>query len=361
MPGPILHIVQHLAPGGLEVMALELARAQSKAGRPALVLSLEGEAEAAIRHWPRLEGERQRLIFLGKRPGLDHALPLRLARLFRRLRPSCVHTHHVGPLLYAGPAARLAGVAARLHTEHDAWHLANPRRARLVRAALALAGPVLVADAPDVAEAVRRAVGSLPRVVLNGVDTTRFTPGDQAAARAALGLPQGRPIIGIAARLERVKGVDIALDALALLPGDALLAVAGGGGEEAALRAQVAALGLGERVRFLGLVQDTARFYPALDVLCVPSRNEGLPLAPLEAQACGVPVVAARVGGVATALCPATGRLVAPEDPAALAAGLAATLAQPGGNPRPFVLRQASLAAAADAYLTLAFGPGGRA
>ena len=359
--GPIIHVVQHLAPGGLEVMALELARAQSARPGGAFVLSLEGGAEQAIARWPRLAAERERLIFLGKRPGLDPALPLRLAMAFRRLRPACVHTHHIGPLLYAGPAARLAGVRARLHTEHDAWHLADPRRARLARAALLAAQPVLVADAPDVAAAVRRAIGGAPpRVVLNGVDTVRFAPRDRSAARLALELPLDAPVVGVAARLERVKGVDVAIAALARLPGPTVLAVAGAGGEEAALRAQAEALGVAGRVRFLGLLDDMAGFYPALDLLCVPSRAEGLPLAPLEAQACGIPAVAAQVGGVASALCPSTGRMVPAEDPCALAEALAAALAAPHGDPRPFVLRQASLAAAADAYVELAHAAGGK-
>lgn len=357
MTGPVIHVVQHLSPGGLEVMALELARAQDVRPGGALVISLEGQAAEALAAWPRLQAERARLIFLGKRPGLDATLTWRLAALFRRLRPACVHTHHVGPLLYAGPAARLAGIGTRLHTEHDAWHLSDPRRRRLVRAALRLARPVLIADAPVVAANVHAAIGgALPRVVLNGVDTDRFVPRDRAAARAALGLPIDQAVIGIAARLERVKGVDVAIDALARLLGDAVLAIAGGGTEAAALRAQAAALGLGNRVRFIGVLDDMARFYPALDLLCVPSRDEGLPLAPLEAQACGVPVVGARVGGVAAALCPESGRLVAAEDPAALAAAWAATLAAPAHDPRPFVLAQASLAAASAAYLDIAFG-----
>lgn len=355
---PIIHVVQHLTPGGLEVMALELARAQG-----GLVLSLEGEAEEAIARWPRLAAQRDSLLFAGKRPGADATLTFRLARLFRQLGARCVHTHHIGPLLYAGPAARLAGVAARLHTEHDAWHLASPHRRRLARAGLALARPVLVADAPHVAQAVQAALGGkLPAVVLNGVDTDRFRPADKAAARAALGLPADRPIIGVAARLETVKGVDVALAAMARLPGDALLAVAGQGSQRAALEAQAAELGLGDRLRFLGLVEDMAGFYQALDLLCLPSRNEGLPLAILEAQACGVPVVAARVGGVPAALCPESGRLVPAEDPAALAAALEAALATPATtSPRDFVLRNASLEVAARAYLDLAFGQGGRA
>lgn len=378
MQGSIIHVVQHLTPGGLEVMALELARAQS-ATHPALVLSLEGEAGAAIAAWPRLAAHRERLIFMGKRPGIDPLLACRLAARFRRLRPVAVHTHHAGPLLYAGPAARLAGIGRRLHTEHDAWHLAQPKRRALMRAALAAAQPILVADAPHVADAVRDALRvERPRVVLNGIDTDRFAPACRApacrapasrapasrapagfasacraTARVALGLPVEVPVIGIAARLERVKGVDVAIAALAALPG-VLLAVAGQGSEAEALRAQAIRLGVAQRVRFLGLVDDMAGFFSACDVACLPSRNEGLPLAALEAQACSVPVVATRVGGMQAACDPATASLVPPEDPAALAAALRACLAGRRGDPRGFVLRHGSLAAMSRAYLDLA-------
>jgi glycosyltransferase involved in cell wall biosynthesis len=353
MQGPIIHVVQHLAPGGLEVMALELARAQS-ATRPALVLSLEGSAEAAIAAWPRLAAQRDGVLFMGKRAGLDPLLPVRLAALFRRLRPAAVHTHHVGPLLYAGPAARIAGVARRIHTEHDAWHLADPRRRRVVRAALALARPVLVADAPHVADAVRDALGiARPRVVLNGVDTDRFAPRDRAAARAALGLAQDARVVGIAARLEKVKGVDVAIAALAALPG-VTLAIAGRGSEETALRRMARDFGVADRVRLLGLVEDMPGFFAACDAVCLPSRNEGLPLAALEAQSCGVPLVATRVGGTVAACDPASARLVPAEDPAALAVALGGMFSSPRrGDPRGFVLRTASLAVAAQACLDL--------
>lgn len=351
--GPILHVVQHLRPGGLEVMALELARAQS-ARHPALVLSLEGNPDEALAAWPRLAAQRDSLLFAGKHPGLDPKLPFGLISMFRRLRPVCVHTHHIGPLLYAGPAARLAGVKRRLHTEHDAWHLNDPRRRRVAELALALARPVLIADAPHVAEAVAKALGcTLPRTILNGVDTDRFTPGDKTAARQALGLPADAPVIGVAARLETVKGVDIAIRAHARMAGGPVLAIAGTGSQDAALRAIAREAGAGERVIFLGHNDDMIRFYQAIDVLCLSSRDEGLPLSLLEAQSCGVPVVAARVGGVPAAICPASGRLVAAEDINGFAAALQAALTAPAASPRDFVLRTGSLAASAQAYLEL--------
>jgi glycosyltransferase involved in cell wall biosynthesis len=361
--GPIVHVVQHLRPGGLEVMALELARIQAR-GHPTLVVSLDGDLETTLECWPRLQAQRDQLIFMGKEPGVDPWLALRLRSLFRRLGAVGVHTHHVGPLLYAGPAARLAGVTRRVHTEHDAWHLQNASRRRIMRCALIATNPVLIADAPYVADAVARALSRPPpRVILNGVDTDRFSPGDRIAARRALGLPDHGRIIGIAARLERVKGVDLAIDALASVPG-ALLAIAGGGSERESLQMQAASLGLAERVRFLGHLDDTLPLYRAIDLLCLPSRAEGLPLALLEAQSTGTPVVAMRVGGVSAGVDPATGVLVDPEQPGALARALQAQAPQEGAvrectgariaaSPRTFVERTASLNAMASAYTSL--------
>ncbi len=368
MARPIVHVVQHLVPGGLEVMVLELARAQAR-HHPVLVVSLEGERAAAEAHWPRLAREATRIVYLGKHPGIDPGVVWRLARLLRAERALAIHTHHIGPLLYAGMAARLCGGLRHVHTEHDAWHLQNAKRRRLAQLAMWIARPVLVADAPHVADAVVAALGGQrPLVVLNGVDVAHFAPGDRAAARAALGLPAAAQVIAIAARLERVKGVDVALRALAAVP-NALLAIGGSGSERENLQALSKDLGLQERVVWLGHVDDTALLYQAADVVCLPSRAEGLPLALLEAQACGRSVVASLVGGVPGGIDPATGILVAPEDPDALALGLREALARglhlppckaaegPGsGNPRDFVMRTASLDSMEAAYTNLLLG-----
>ncbi len=351
---PILHIVQHLRPGGLEVMALELARKQGQ-NRPVFVVSLEGTADDAIAAWPRLKSQRAQLIFCGKKPGRDPALLWRLYRLFRDIRPAAVHTHHIGPMLYAGIAARAARVRRILHTEHDAWHLQQKHRRHLARLAIFAARPTLIADAPHVAAAVARALGcAIPQVVLNGVDTDYFIPGNRCAARATLGLPQALRIIGVAARLEPVKGVDIAISALVNLPIDHVLAIAGTGTCAQDLRAQAQALGVADRVIFLGHVDAMAPFYQAIDVLCLPSRDEGLPLSLLEAQASSTPVVAANVGGVAAAVSPRGGRLVAAGDVAGFSLALRAVLADGAHDPRGFVTENASLTLAANAYLALA-------
>lgn len=271
MRQPVVQVVQELAPpGGIQVMALELQRWLA----PTLdvhVVSLEGTVARLCASWPRVAALGDRLHGLDKPPGVDWRTVMRLTRLLREISPIAVHTHHIGPLLYGGLAARLAGVRRLVHTEHDAWHLGVPRRRRLERVALALLRPCLVADAQNVADALLRAVpSSRPRIVPNGIDTSAFSPGDRTAARHAFGLPARAPLVGTAGRLEQVKGQDLLIAAMAELPPDVVLAIAGDGTCRAALEAQ--ALGLGGRVRFLGHVDDIATFYRALDVFCLPSR-----------------------------------------------------------------------------------------
>jgi glycosyltransferase involved in cell wall biosynthesis len=183
-------------------------------------------------------------------------------------------------------------------------------------------------------------VAGLPRErildVRNGVDLARFRPGDQAAARKALGLPaSGRLLLGVG-RLVPGKGFDVAAGALGTLPADVQLVLVGDGPE----RAAIAAIG-GARVHFLGArpPDEVAQAYRACDLFVLPSEREGWPNVVTEALASGLRIVATRVGGIpqilgdgdAAGAAPGTlGALVAPRDADAFAAALQATLAVPG-------------------------------
>lgn len=352
-----MHVVQHLALGGIEALALELARHAPK-GLDAHIVSLEGTLEEARRSWPRLASTSVRLHFMNKPPGWSPATVRRLSALFRATGVAAVHTHHIGPLIYGGCAARLARVPVLTHTEHDAWHLSARRRRVLQRLALRVVRPTLLADAGIVAAAHARWMGSrCPRVIPNGVDLRRFSPGDRLSARARLGLPGDARVVGCAGRLERVKGHDVMLEALARAKPSIHFVLAGVGSCDQHLRAQAARLGLGRRVHFLGHVEDMPTFYRALDLFCLPSRNEGLPLALLEAQACGVAAASSDVGGCSEALCPSTGRLVPPEDVEAWRQALE----RPPGksqtrSPRDFVTGAGDIRDTARAYADLVGG-----
>jgi D-inositol-3-phosphate glycosyltransferase len=147
-------------------------------------------------------------------------------------------------------------------------------------------------------------------VIPCGVDTALFAPGDAAAARRALGLGEG-PLVLYVGRLAPIKGLETLIGGVARLrdKGSPLqLLVVGGDtdeplhGHEARLRARVRDLDLQPAVRFLGAQrQETLRaYYVAADLTVLPSYYESFGMVALEAMACGSPVVASRVGGLAT-------------------------------------------------------------
>ncbi len=174
-----------------------------------------------------------------------------------------------------------------------------------------------------------------------GVDHAFFSPGDRAGARAALSHlgPLPGPVLLFVGRIQPLKGLDIAAQALdALGDPDAVLVVVGGAsGREGAREVEriaklAAALGLSDRVRFAEPQPHhlLSSYYRAADVVLVPSRSESFGLVALEAAACGAPVVAAAVGGLRTLVREGeTGFLVEGRDPAAFAARVAEILDDP--------------------------------
>ncbi|KHA62589.1 glycosyl transferase [Vibrio variabilis] len=322
----IIHVVQHLAPGGLEALALNML-AFSNPSQRVMIVSLEGNKADAIAHWPKLARYQNQLMFLDKPAGRSGQVFRQLHTLFRLLKPHCVHTHHIGPLLYGAVAARLAGVHTRIHTEHDAWHLQAFKHRFLQSLALKIAKPKVVADAKRVRDQIHQyfAYNDLS-VIKNGVDCERFKPGAKLLARQSIGLPEDAKIIGSAGRLEPVKGHDVLVEAFSHMPSSTHLVIAGHGSERETLEDQARALGVANRITFLGLVDDMPRFYQALDVFCLPSRSEGFPLSTLEAQSCGIITVATDVGATDETLDPESGILVDSEDAVALACALESAL-----------------------------------
>ena len=138
-----------------------------------------------------------------------------------------------------------------------------------------------------------------------GIDHSIFKPGDQAMARTELGIAD-LPTILFAGRIQALKGLDVAISALAHMHTPAQLVIVGGpsgsAGEAEIAHLRALADGLGVRNR-VTLVEpqphdQLARFYQAADLLVMPSRSETFGLVAAEAQACGLPVVASRIGGI---------------------------------------------------------------
>ncbi|WP_426574358.1 glycosyltransferase [Aquihabitans sp. McL0605] len=175
-------------------------------------------------------------------------------------------------------------------------------------------------------------------IVPPGVEHAFFSPGERAGARRALGLGD-HPVLLFVGRIQPLKGLPVAIGALAeLRRPDAELVVVGGpsgadgDGELRAVLALADQLGVRQQLRFVPPQPHhlLSTYYRAADVVLVPSRSESFGLVALEAAACGIPVVAAAVGGLRTLVDDGrTGFLLEERDPAAFAAAVRTLLASP--------------------------------
>jgi glycosyltransferase involved in cell wall biosynthesis len=265
----------------------------------------------------------------------------RVTELVRERRIHVIHSHGKGAGLYGRLAARRAGIAA-VHTFHGLHYRAYPPGLREAYLALErwLAG--MSHALIHVSESQRRRAAGLglapddrSRVIVNGVDAHRIQTlaRERPISRERLALEAGALVLGTVARFDRVKGLEVLLDAFARLaprlPRAALLLV-GYGPEAERLRERARRAPCGARVIFAGPVPEAARCLPAMDVYVSASRGEGLPLAMLEAMACGLPVVATRVPGHVDVIEDGvTGLLVPPDNADGLAAAAESLLASP--------------------------------
>jgi glycosyltransferase involved in cell wall biosynthesis len=328
----ILHVLEP-ADGGVPQHVLHVAEALTARGW-----------EVEVAGWPALaagSAERARLEAVG---AVVHALPMtspagaggvRAAAALRRLdRARCfdvVHAHSSK----AGALARAVLPRRRriVYTPHCFAFLAGFGRSRALywaaEQALVPRTGALVACSRWEASATRHRLagaGRVLRVVENGVPSCGSAEPDPRL----VALRERGPVIGFLARLDPQKDPLLLVEAAALEPFPGTVAIVGSGTLEGAVRASIAARGLGDRVVHIPFEPPVERFLHGFDLLVLPSRWESLPLAVLEAMACGLPVVATDVGGMAEAVLDgSTGRLVPSGDAAALAAAVRSLAADP--------------------------------
>lgn len=276
------------------------------------------------------------------RPAGDTKAMWKLERLMRSYRPHVVHTHMAKAGTLGRLAARRAGVPVVIHTFHghvlggyfSGW---KSRALLTAERGLARMSDALVAVSPAVRDELLALGIGRPcqwRVIPVGLDLHDLLTREvvRAQARGALGLPETGPVVGIVGRLVPIKDHGTFLDAAARVSRerpDTTFVVAGGGELRSDLELRARRL-LGDRCRFLGWVMDLPTLYAAMDLVVLTSRNEGTPVALIEAGAAGRPAVATRVGGVADVVLDGkTGVLVPPEDPRAVASGISALLDDP--------------------------------
>ena len=200
---------------------------------------------------------------------------------------------------------------------------------------------VMIANADEERRQLVELYGADPdrvEIVAPGVDRAFFSPGSKSGAREAIGLGDD-PVVLFVGRIQPLKGVDVAVRALAEIadPSARLMIVGGASGQEGGseverIRELIDELGLTDRVDFVAPQPHYAlsTYYRAADVLVMPSRSESFGLVALEAAASGLPVVAAAVGGLRTLVRHGeTGYLIEGRDPTDYASAIDSILSSP--------------------------------
>lgn len=307
----VVHVTLGLDVGGQEKLLVEFARHADRGRFDLHFLALGNRGPIAA----ALEDLGWQVSALELPGGLRPGIVLRLARVLREGRFDVVHTHDDKPLLYAGPAARIGRVKRLVHTHHhgDVPQISR-RQTWLVQWVGRFADAFVCVSEDSARHMIRAGLPALHiRTIPNGIDLAKF-PCQRPA-------PDGPAVV--VARLSAEKDIASLLRAVTLaakcLP-DFRLEVAGDGPCRAELLDLVHALAIGDRVRFLGQVDDVPALLARARLFVLPSRTEGISLTILEAMACGLPVITTRVGGnPEVVLDGATGILVPASDPASLA------------------------------------------
>jgi glycosyltransferase involved in cell wall biosynthesis len=334
-PLRILHAVR--APvGGIFRHVVDLANGQADRGHHVGIIadSLTGgeRAEAALAAIaPRLKLGVHRLAIRREPFPTDVLVWAHFMRLIRRLKPDVLHGHGAK----AGAFIRLktrSEKTIRVYTPHGgSLHyplntLKGALYGRLERT-LMNSTDLFLFESEFARDTYQRTIGKpsgLVRCVFNGVTADEFDPIVKAA--------DATDIVYVG-EFRHIKGADILIDAVARLRADGksvTLTLAGDGEEIEALKAQIQRLGLGEAVRFIGHVKARYGFSKG-SLLVVPSRGDSMPYVVIEAAAAGIPMVAAKVGGIPEIFGPHTEALFAPNSVGAMADAIETALEDPAG------------------------------
>ena len=363
----VLHLRSSGGVLGAENVILELARHSGREGFQ-VTIGLLHDPRRPTPDLVRVAAERGiGTALLPCRGRLDPRAIVHLRRLVREHHVDILHSHGYKEDVYA---VLSCPTTPRIATNH-LWKRTSRRLklyARLDAKVLRLFDHVVAVSEPILQEL--RAAGIAEdrlRKIVNGVDVSRFDSPEWAQAgpqrRQALGLKPGSPILGMISSLSMEKGHAYVLDALPEIlkqyP-DARLLIVGAGELRSHLERLVSDLGLDGSVIFTGQRNDIPEFLACIDIFVLASTAEGMPMALLEAMATRKPIVATNVGSVGEAVrIGETGILVAPRDPAHLAAAILSLLGDSdharelGAAARRLVEKQFSSPIMARAYCQL--------
>ena len=326
----ILILANHMNTGGISTYVLTLGEGLVQSGHKVWVMSADGDCrgnldKVGVVHVP---------VGMKLKSGAHPLLWLNLPTVVRFIKQKNIHIIHAQTRVtsvLSSVASLMTGIPF-ISTCHGFF---SPKLSRLL---FPCWGKAVIAISKPVKEHLETGF-NVPsdRIVLipNGINVQVFKPipllqrQQQREARDM----QGNPMIGIIARLSSVKGIDVLIAAMPSVLQQypqACLWIVGQGDQEAYLKECVRKHRVESSVQFFTHVQESRALLPLFDVFVMPSIQEGLGLSVIEAQACGVPVVASKVGGLVDLIEDGkTGFLVEPRDHLALAKGIMAILKDP--------------------------------
>jgi L-malate glycosyltransferase len=258
------------------------------------------------------------------------------ASLLRRERVKVVHTFFPASDLWGGTVARLSGCPVVISSRRDMGILRSRKHVFSYRFANRLFDQVQAVS--DTVREVCINGDHIPKdkvvTVYNGVDLDAIDAAGPADRGLSFGADEGQPVISTVANIRQVKGIDILVEAAALVARkipNAIFAIIGGAIQEPeywdAVQAAIKRMDLERNFRFLGARSDVYALLKQSDMFCLPSRSEGMSNALLEAMACRLPCVATSVGGNPEVVVDGiSGFLVPREDSAALASRIVGLL-----------------------------------
>lgn len=341
----VIQVITHLPPGGAQRVALTLAGGLDRESFDLHLVA--GDRGAWVERARKLEGctfHPAGHLVREISPVHDLSVVPQLVGIFRQIRKqnpqhsTIVHTHAPKAGVAGRWAARLCGCRV-VHTLHGLPF--DTSQGKLKRGAYRLfesmgyrAGGELVSVTQTNLDLLR-AQGMLKegrgRVIRPSVDMEKLKP--RTAARKILpqfGIGERQRVAGMVASLKPPKDPLTFIRAASLLVDDfpdLHFVLAGDGDLRPAVEAEINRFDLTDRVTLLGWFDPIEELYPELDLLALPTFNEGLPLVLVEARACGVPVIASRVGGIHELIGnDKNGLLVMPGDPKRLAYGISRLL-----------------------------------
>ncbi len=336
----IVHLVHRFATGGMENGMVNLFNHLPPERFRHAVVALTDYTDFR----QRISAQPVDFYALHKKPGQDPAVFVQLFDLLRRLRPAIFHSRNLAAL-EGQFVAVAAGIKGRVHGEHgrDTFDLhGRSWKYNLLRKAARPFVQEYIAVSKDLAGWLVDTIGvdaSRVKQIYNGVDRAKFQPRRDASPGI---LPSGfadedSVVFGSIGRMAAVKDYPSLVRAFIHLVGEsdearqrARLVVVGEGEARAQCQQLLDEADLAELAWLPGERHDIADCLQALDVFVLPSFNEGISNTLLEAQACGLPVVATRVGGnVELVTQGLTGALLDPGDPLALAQVLRSYLNDP--------------------------------